>query len=361
MKSKYKRNNRSTRGFSLVELLVVIGIIAVLISLLLPSLTMARRAANNVKCQANLKQIGVALIAYAQQYNDYIPGSSNTSGLLPGSASNVPNINQTWDWESPLLSVMGVNIPYGGSANVTRSNGWAVWDRVNFELNYPTFVCPENQTVCPLYNGGNGAFGGVNPYPSVLPYPSYCTSILFLVLPYNPSVTGDMGTQQPGPSYAQEYESPSAGYTPRIQNVGRPSEKIYLSDGARYIDSDSKEFDVDYSWNGSEGGAYSDWGAHCSYSYGHNRIHAPGNGGGSGYDERVLWARHGSQVNGGPADTYRFNALFFDGHVESLGDLQGANPNYWAPSGTVMQAGELWTDVYKTYGISPTTAYTVPQ
>src|SRR5687768_13096206 len=55
------------RGFSLVELLVVIGVIAILIALLMPALVRAREQAKSVQCQSNLRQVGVMLMIYANQ------------------------------------------------------------------------------------------------------------------------------------------------------------------------------------------------------------------------------------------------------------------------------------------------------
>lgn len=65
-------------GFTLVELLVVIGIISLLISILLPSLARARQAAVAVSCQSNLRQFGQAFLLYADQNKGWFPPRADT-------------------------------------------------------------------------------------------------------------------------------------------------------------------------------------------------------------------------------------------------------------------------------------------
>jgi prepilin-type N-terminal cleavage/methylation domain-containing protein/prepilin-type processing-associated H-X9-DG protein len=114
----------SCRGFTLVELLVVIGIIALLIGILLPTLTNAQRSARDVKCQSNIRQLCMSLINYAAENKGKFPPNLNPNGISAGH----PTTEQVWFHEDRIGRYLPKTI-VTGSGNIAT----------------PVMVCPDDQ------------------------------------------------------------------------------------------------------------------------------------------------------------------------------------------------------------------------
>src|SRR4051812_16709739 len=120
-------------GFTLVELLVVIGIIALLVSILLPALSRARRQAKTVQCQSNMRQVAAALMMYISDNKGHFPPAQ-----AQAQTSNVIYPDGFW-WPNALVEGKYINAPSvydhpGSSTSQKHFDGNSV------------FQCPEGLT-----------------------------------------------------------------------------------------------------------------------------------------------------------------------------------------------------------------------
>ena len=107
-----------SRGFTLVELLVVIVIIGMLIAMLFPALQKVRESARKMQCSNNLKQLGTALQNY-ESTNHYLPPSS----LWARKDATTQQPQETWSWLVQLLPYADSSTMYG-TLTFRRGNPW---------------------------------------------------------------------------------------------------------------------------------------------------------------------------------------------------------------------------------------------
>jgi prepilin-type processing-associated H-X9-DG protein/prepilin-type N-terminal cleavage/methylation domain-containing protein len=166
------RVRTTRRAFTLIELLVVIGVIAVLIGLLLPAVQKVREAAARLKCQNNLKQIGLALHLFEGDRGCFPPGA--VFGPLPEAGVLTDSRHGGWPFLLPYLEQQALSRAYR-------------WD-VDFydPANQPTVATQLKVLQCPATepdrvvdashpggafgNGGQGACTDYSPVAGVDPF-----------------------------------------------------------------------------------------------------------------------------------------------------------------------------------------------
>lgn len=112
--SRSQSSRRS--GFTLIELLVVISIIALLISILLPSLRTAREVAKSSQCSALIKQYGLATVMYANDFDGYTPAAH--------ARWVTPFVETVWFLNEEYAEYLGSSYGYWDNPAVEDQNGW---------------------------------------------------------------------------------------------------------------------------------------------------------------------------------------------------------------------------------------------
>jgi len=301
-------DGRIRRAFTLLELLIVVAILALLSSMLVPSLSAARQSAKAVKCSGQLRSLAQAAITYSLEHGDAIPGSPLTSGMhftqTPGNEvwKAGDSVCDWYDFAGAILPLFTRAVPKNRTELIGR-------------LTRDVFECPGNQET-------------YGPYPQSEDYPvirsvSYLTMNTFMRAGGD---TYDRYRKDPPPGLAVDEVWKVAWpnhssvrmpgrYTPRFERVGRSSQKVLLADGFRYFDPPStKDYCV---WQKSFAGNQSAQPPCDIESREYGEMNAAG-----------LSYRHGRKD--------AINAAFFDGHVEALAKKESHRPELYFPSGSVV-------------------------
>ncbi len=155
MKSLKAPRARRARAFTLLEIFVILGIIAMLLALLVPFVLRLREGGRSTVCVANMQRIGKAIRTYAAEHDDRLPGPLSVDQYPVDSAGTPPREGQLLKYIATYL-----NAPAGSSDPATARTTFTfpAWQRAEHTTDSPVFLI-NNEPVMPV---NQPAWGGDN-------------------------------------------------------------------------------------------------------------------------------------------------------------------------------------------------------
>jgi prepilin-type N-terminal cleavage/methylation domain-containing protein/prepilin-type processing-associated H-X9-DG protein len=304
------------KGFTLVELLVVIGIIALLISILLPTLGAARRAANTVACLSNVRQLGMATMLFAHEHKGYVPIASddfwaklNDPLRQKWAYRSSPSGPVVYDWASSLIPYLGGKV---GQTFITAP-----------EAQSKVFRCPADQWMevgNPGYQIFNNVTGGYQAISYGYNADIACVSDLSGVGRFRPTGDSIGVTWGPtGPGYPSTPVPIGQPLQCKLGKVTKPAEVLLFADcGTRpQITAPPPVTALDY----NDALYYTtNWAGAALPAEDLGKLSAVFK---TPYlKERIPMQRHGGSKVGGTYSNSKINVAFADGHGSTV--LQGS-------------------------------------